>query len=90
MRLLTMAILVLLPTAAAAVGLQGAPATKGAASPSTAECLRTTSYYAYRQGEPLKPRKLTELPPANAYSAVYRHIGRCEAPIVVKYGVGRR
>jgi hypothetical protein len=55
-----------------------------------AYCPRTTSYYAYRSSEPLKPRKPTELPPANAYAAVYRHIGRCEAPIVVKYGVGNR
>jgi hypothetical protein len=55
-----------------------------------ANCPRTTSYYAYRSNEPLKPRKLAELPPANAYSAVYRRVGHCEAPIVVKYGVGRR
>jgi hypothetical protein len=39
----------------------------------------------------LKPRKLTELPPANVYSAVYRRDANgCEKPIVVKYGVGRR
>ena len=59
-------------------------------SSTPAYCPRTTSYYAYRSSEPLKPRKLTELPPANAFAAVYRHIGRCEAPIVVKYGVGNR
>jgi len=58
--------------------------------PSSPECPRTTNYYAYRDGKPLRPRKLTELPPANAYSAVFRHIGNCEAPIVVKYGVGGR
>lgn len=34
--------------------------------------------------------KLTELPPANAYVAVYRQVNGCEAPIVVKYGLGRR
>ena len=59
-------------------------------SSTLANCPRTASYYAYRSSEPLKPRKLTELPPANAYSAVYRLIGHCEVPIVVKYGVGRR
>ncbi|MEP7129931.1 MAG: hypothetical protein ABI770_02255 [Sphingomicrobium sp.] len=55
-----------------------------------ANCQRTTSYYAYRSSQPLTPRRLTELPPANASSAVYRQIGGCEAPIIVKYRVGRR
>jgi hypothetical protein len=32
--------------------------------------------------------KLTELPPADMYSAVYRRIGECEVPIIVKYRVG--
>ena len=58
--------------------------------PSSPECPRTSNYYAYRDGKPLRPRKLTELPPANAYSAVFHHIGACEVPIVVKYGVGGR
>jgi hypothetical protein len=31
--------------------------------------------------------KLTELPPADAYSAVYRVVDGCEAPIVIRYGV---
>jgi hypothetical protein len=53
-------------------------------------CPRTANYHAYRDGKPLSPHKLTELPPANAYSAVFRQIGGCEAPIVVKYGVGGR
>jgi len=34
--------------------------------------------------------KLTELPPADGYVAVYRRVNGCEAPIVVKYGIGRR
>jgi hypothetical protein len=55
-----------------------------------AYCPRTTSYYAYRSSPPLRPHKLTELPPAKAFSAVYRQIGGCEAPIIVKYRVGRR
>lgn len=54
------------------------------------QCPRTTNYQAWHGGKPLRPRRLTELPPANAYSAVYRHIGGCEAPIVVKYRVGGR
>ena len=32
--------------------------------------------------------KLTELPPANGYVAVYREVDGCEVPIMVRYGVG--
>jgi hypothetical protein len=51
------------------------------------QCPRTTSYLAetgglYR-GQPLQPRKLTELPPATAYMAVFRHIGACESPLTM-------
>lgn len=53
-------------------------------------CPRTTSMHAYDRSKPLKPQKLGELPPANAYSAVYRLVRGCEVPIVVKYGVGGR
>jgi hypothetical protein len=59
-------------------------------APTAEHCPRTAHYYAYRDGKPLQPRKLTELPPANAYSAVYRRIAGCEVPVVVRYGVGRR
>ena len=50
-------------------------------------CPRTSSYLAdqsglYR-GKPLTPRKLTELPPATTYMAVYRHFGTCEAPLTM-------
>ena len=86
MRVLLVAIGALIPTAAAAVALPESPAP----SKSDANCPRATNYYAWRGGKPLKPQKLTELPPGNAYSAVYRIIGGCEAPIVVRYGVGRR
>lgn len=76
-----------------AVSPNPAPAAPGTASP--ADCPRTTSYLAgntglYR-GKPLTPRKLTELPPATAYMAVYRHIGACEAPLtMVDYRNPRR
>jgi hypothetical protein len=53
-------------------------------------CPRATSMHAYDRSKPLKPQKLGELPPANAYSAVYRLVRGCEVPIVVKYGVGGR
>ena len=59
------------------------------------ECPRTTAYVAdqngaYR-GQPLTPRKLTELPPATTYMAVYRHIGVCDDPLtMVEYRNPRR
>ena len=50
-------------------------------------CPHTSSYVANGSGayrnEPLRPRKLTELPPGTAYMAVYRHIGGCEAPLTM-------
>ena len=89
MRLLVAAVLTLLPAGAGAVALQNAPVGR-APPPGSAGCPQTTSYYAYRDGGPIKPHKLSELPPANVYSAVFRRIGGCEVPLVVKYGVGSR
>lgn len=77
-------------TAAGAPNAQSSPGTANASN-----CQRTTSYRAdassiYR-GQPLTPRKLTELPPATAYMAVYRRIGGCEAPLtMVDYRNPRR
>lgn len=58
-------------------------------------CPRTTGYLADKsslyRGQPLTPRKLTELPPGTAYMAVYRHIGACEVPLtMVDYRNPRR
>lgn len=54
---------------------------------SASNCPRTTSYVADQTGvyrsEPLRPRKLTELPPGTPYMAVYRQIGGCEAPLTM-------
>jgi hypothetical protein len=58
------------------------------ASPSS--CPATSWYEAARRGGKLKGQKLNELPAASAYKAVFRHIDKCLAPIVVKYGVGER
>ena len=60
-----------------------------------ANCARSEAYVAGAEsrydGKPLAPRKLTELPPANAYVAVLRHDENgCLAPIVIKYGVNNR
>ena len=55
-----------------------------------ASCPATSRYEASRRGKTPKARKLGELPDADMYRAVYRHIGRCEAPIIAKYGVAGR
>ena len=58
---------------------------------SQTKCPRTTSYYAWQRDKPLTPKKLTELPPATGYMAVYRQIGGCEFPMtVVEYRRGGR
>ena len=53
-------------------------------------CPRTTSHHARQRGIGMRSQKLTELPDANAYAAVYRHVRGCEVPVVVKYGVSQR
>lgn len=55
-----------------------------------ANCPATSRYEAARRGKTPQARKLGELPDADMYKAVYRRIGRCEAPIVVKFGVAGR
>lgn len=55
-----------------------------------ATCPATSRYEAVQRGKTPQARKLGELPDADMYKAVYRRIGRCEAPIVVKFGVGGR
>ena len=91
MRLFVVALLATIPAAASAVDLRNAPQTMGALPRASADCPRTASYYAYHEGKPLKPRKLTELPPAIGYMAVYRTINGCDAPLtMVEYRSSRR
>jgi hypothetical protein len=52
-----------------------------------ANCPATSRYEASKRGKLPKVQKLNELPDADVYRAVYRRIGQCEAPIIVKYGV---
>jgi hypothetical protein len=59
-------------------------------TPQASHCPRTTNQYAWRHGKALRPQNLNKLPPANAYRTVYRLVGGCESPIVVRYGVGNR
>jgi hypothetical protein len=87
MRLLPAAIFVAVSAAAGAAELQDSAAMSGAPAPGSANCPRTTGYLAdqsgLHRGQPLKPRKLTELPPAIGYMAVFRQIGGCEAPLTM-------
>lgn len=55
-----------------------------------ASCPATSRYEASRRGKAPRAQRLTELPDADLYKAVYRRIGGCEAPIIVKYGVAGR
>jgi hypothetical protein len=55
-----------------------------------ATCPATSRYEASGRNKKPKAQKLSELPDADMYSAVYRHVGPCEAPVVVKYGVSGR
>ena len=52
-----------------------------------ANCPATSRYEASKRGSAPRAQKLNELPDADVYRAVYRRIGRCEAPIIVKFGV---
>lgn len=51
------------------------------------KCRKATSYRAELgsawRGENPPPRKLTELPPAESYKAVYRTVDGCEEPMTV-------
>jgi hypothetical protein len=59
-------------------------------SAQSANCPATSRYEAARRGKTPRAQKLGDLPDADLYKAVYRRIGRCEAPIIVKYGVAGR
>jgi hypothetical protein len=71
---------------AAAFAAQPDQSARSPDASTASKCHRTMDHFAdsglYR-GEPLKPRKLTELPPAATYMAVLRHIGDCEAPLTM-------
>ncbi len=75
----------------AAAAIVAAPMPSAAQlQPQSSNCPRATGYFALQRGNRVKPHKLTELPDANFYSAVYRRIDGCEVPIVVKYRVSGR
>ena len=58
--------------------------------PPAANCPQTVQYYAWQRDRKMVPHRLTELPDANVYKAVYRQVNGCEVPVVVRYGVTGR
>jgi hypothetical protein len=55
-----------------------------------ATCPATSRYEAMKRGKAARAEKLNQLPDADLYRTVYRRIGQCEVPIIVKYGVSGR
>lgn len=75
----------------AAIALAGSAAASppfSAQLPRSSECSVTSRYSAARRDRPALFSRLGDLPPADAYKAVLRHNGRCEAPIIIRYNIG--
>lgn len=94
MRFPILVVALMLPASVGSTTVGSAPAhdmpvfKPGASKQHAAECPPISRFHAAKARQSLRPRKLDELPMADAYAAVYRHIGRCEAPIIVRYGMG--
>jgi hypothetical protein len=88
MRLLAVALIATIPSAALAVSVLD-DGRKPVASDKD-KCPQTARYYAWQRDKAVRPQKLTHLPDANAYAAVYRRVAGCEVPLVVRYGVSGR
>lgn len=92
MRLLAIVILAMVPSAAsAATPLRTArdmplfnPDAKAGVN-----CPPISRFEASRRGGRIAPRHLDELPGADLYKAVYRHVGGCNVPIIVRFNIGR-
>jgi len=52
------------------------------------KCANATNHFAGRpivfKGDPTKPQKLTELPDAETYAAVYRVVDGCAVPVLYR------
>ena len=93
MRFLVLSLAALVPAASAAAqsGSQPAGNLRIVNLLPTAEdsnCPPISRYHVAKRDRKLRPQKLHEQPVADAYLAVSRRIGRCEAPIIVRYGIG--
>ena len=77
-------------TATAPAPTGGMPIFKGPSAMDAKDCPPTSRYHAVKKNDKQRPeaRKLVELPMADMYASVYRRIGPCEAPVIVRYGIG--
>jgi len=93
MRVLLLTALLAIPASSAALPAGDMPAFNPTPRDAAGLCPKTAAQVAaerIKRGGSAKLQKLTDLPPANAYIAVFRHDSKgCEAPIVVRYGLGR-
>ncbi|MCL6679784.1 hypothetical protein LZ519_10730 [Sphingomonas sp. RG327] len=94
MPVLLLTALLAIPASAASLPARDMPSYKPTPREPQGLCPKTAAQVAaerVKRGGSAKLHKLTDLPPANAYIAVFRHDSNgCEAPIVVKYGLGRQ
>ena len=92
MRLLAIVILALAPSAATAGAFAHPARDMPLYNPdanASVNCPPISRYEASRRGGRLVPRHLDELPGADLYKAVYRHVGGCNVPIIVRFNIGR-
>ena len=90
MRLLLLTAAALLPAASAAAPPDVRPA-QPRGPQTAANCPKVTDYHATEPGRSARLKKLTELPPATAYMAVYRTKNGCLDPLtLVDYRSGGR
>lgn len=90
MRLLTIVLLASIPGAGFAAAPRPArdmPIIDPDAS-ARINCPPISRYGASRRGGKPALRHLDELPGADLYLAVDRHVGNCNAPIIVRYDIG--
>ena len=80
-------LMILATSASVGAGAASSQSMRAPVASSASHCPRVTSYLADRsgsyRGQPLRPQKLTQLPPGTAYMAVYRHVGGCEDPLTM-------
>ena len=94
MRVLLLTSLLAFPASAASIPARDMPTYNPTPREALGLCPKTAAQVAaerVKRGGSAKLHRLTKLPSANAYIAVFRHDSKgCEAPIVVRYGIGHR
>lgn len=92
MRLLAIIILASAPSAAEAASYAHPAREMPLYNPDAnagATCPPISRFEASRRGGKPSLRHLDELPGADLYKAVYRHVGGCNDPIIVRFNIGR-